>query len=276
MKRDALTHPKMLDLASRLNITRAQTIGILTLLFDFTATYATQGDVGKHRDGAIARACDWEGHASEFVDALCESGWLDRSEAYRLLVHDWEDHCEQWVKLKLQKLKLTFVGGEKQAVAIAEPIAEPIAEATAEATAEASASRDPNLAKPSPNLAKPIPPPPSQAKPPNGHAVGLVGGGFFEPDLEEVMRQCLKLDNAIIKAHATAIPADNLWRLGWVSQQLQPGLLADVASKVHTKEIRKPKGYIESALRRECTERGIILASLFDDAPARPRTQVAQ
>ncbi len=59
MKRDALNHPKMLDLSSRLDIPRAHAIGIITLLLDFTAQYAAQGDIGKHRNGAIARACEW-------------------------------------------------------------------------------------------------------------------------------------------------------------------------------------------------------------------------
>ncbi|MCC7334416.1 MAG: hypothetical protein IT422_04950 [Pirellulaceae bacterium] len=145
MKRDALSHPKMLDLASRLDCSRAQAIGIMTLLFDFAATYAPQGDVGKHRNGAIARACDWNEDACAFVSSLVESGWLDESAAHRLVIHDWSDHCEQWVRLKLQKLKLDFLSAE--AITEASTVATVI-DAT-EAIAEASPPRD--LAKPSPN-----------------------------------------------------------------------------------------------------------------------------
>jgi hypothetical protein len=170
MKRDALNHPKMLDLASRLDVTRAQAIGVVTLLFDFTAQYAPQGDIGKHRDGAISRACEWTGSPEEFITALVESGWVDKSENHRLRVHDWHEHCEQWVKLKLQKLNLDFLAeyrgqlpqgtAKSGGVSTAEPIAEPTAEAITEPTAEGGASRDqakPSLAKPSPN--------PNQAKP---------------------------------------------------------------------------------------------------------------
>jgi len=179
MKRDALNHPKMLDLAARLDVNRAQAIGIVTLLFDFTSQYAPQGDVGKHRDGAIARACEWMGSPVEFIDALVESGWIDKSENHRLRIHDWHEHCEQWVKLKLQKLNLDFLAEYRgqlpqgtanvRGLSIAEPIADRIAEGTAEPTAEASASRDlayPSLAKPSPgpNLAYPSLAKPSQAE----------------------------------------------------------------------------------------------------------------
>lgn len=148
MKRDALNHPKMLDLASRLDISRAQAIGIMTLLFDFTATYAAQGDIGKLRNGAIARACEWMTDADSFIAALVDSGWLDRDEKHRLVVHDWSDHCEQWVKLKLQKLNLEFLP-KSRVQGTAEDSAEDSAERSIEPSAEASASRD--LAKPSPN-----------------------------------------------------------------------------------------------------------------------------
>ncbi len=164
MKRDALAHPKMLDLASRLDCSRAQAIGIMTLLFDFAATYAPQGDIGKHKDGSIARACDWNGDSHAFVSSLVESGWLDESAAHRLVIHDWSEHCEQWVKLKLQKLKLSFVDEyrgqlpqgsiEIDEKSIAEPSAEATAVQSVEQTAELSASRDlakPSLAKDSPN-----------------------------------------------------------------------------------------------------------------------------
>ena len=46
MKRDALAHPKTLDLAARLNCSRAEAIGLLTLLWNWTADYAIAGDVG--------------------------------------------------------------------------------------------------------------------------------------------------------------------------------------------------------------------------------------
>ncbi|MBN2296398.1 MAG: hypothetical protein JXM70_28475 [Pirellulales bacterium] len=77
MKRAALTHPKMLDLASKLGIFRFHAIGIITLFLDWTADDAVAGDIGKWPDGAIARACEWHSDATEFVAALVAAGWLD-------------------------------------------------------------------------------------------------------------------------------------------------------------------------------------------------------
>lgn len=118
MKREALRHPKMLDLACRLGVDRARAIGIVTLLLDFAVDAAPQGDIGKWPDGAIARACEWgtistdtSHDASAFVAALVDSGWLDRHPDARLLIHDWPHHCERYVKSKLSSLKLDFHPG---------------------------------------------------------------------------------------------------------------------------------------------------------------------
>lgn len=109
MKRETFRHPKILDLASRLQCSRPEAIGYLTLLWDFTAEYAIQGDIGKHADGAITRACDYQGNPETFIQALIDSRWLDIDPDYRLLVHDWAEHCERWVKLKIQKIEKKFI-----------------------------------------------------------------------------------------------------------------------------------------------------------------------
>ena len=108
MKREALNHPKMLDLAARLDISLAQAIGHVTLLVNWTADFAIQGDIGKWPDGAIARGAGWPTEPTTFVTALVDAGWLDRSETYRLLLHDWPDHAERWVRAKLHSLGLAF------------------------------------------------------------------------------------------------------------------------------------------------------------------------
>lgn len=132
MKRETFRHPKTLDLAARLQCSRPEAIGYLQLLWDFTAEYAIQGDIGKHADGSIARACDFHGDETRFVEALVASGWIDRDPDYRLLVHDWADHCERWVKLKIEKLKKSFI----------KPFTERSIEPTVEPTVEASPSCD--------------------------------------------------------------------------------------------------------------------------------------
>lgn len=109
MKLNTIDHPKTLDLCDRLGVSLAQALGHLTLLWAFTARKSPRGDVGKWTDGAIARACDWQQDSAAFVNALVESGYLDRDDEHRLLVHDWPDHAERWVKASLKNLNQTFI-----------------------------------------------------------------------------------------------------------------------------------------------------------------------
>lgn len=167
MKRETLRHPKTYDLAARLQITRVEAIGYLTLLWDFTAEQSPEGNVGKWPDGSIARACDWPGDPAEFTAGLTAAGFLDRDPHYRLLVHHWEEHCERWVRAKLAKAGRDFARptGEPS-----ECTAEPTVEATKEATTEAPPPRD----QTKPIQTKPPPPTPST---PDGVTDGEEGGG---------------------------------------------------------------------------------------------------
>lgn len=109
MKLDALDHPKTLDLAARLKCSLPQAIGHLELLWAWTGKKAAQGNVGKWPNGAIARACFWDGDPDEFVKALEESGFIDRHPKHRYLIHDWKDHAPRWVKSKLKTEGLDFI-----------------------------------------------------------------------------------------------------------------------------------------------------------------------
>lgn len=113
MKLDALDHPKTLDLAGRLEVSLPTAIGHLELLWAFTGKYAPAGDIGRHADGAIARACHWMGRPELFTLALREAGFFDADPEHRLTIHDWADHAPRWVKSKLKTLGLTFVSGHQ-------------------------------------------------------------------------------------------------------------------------------------------------------------------
>lgn len=99
----------MLDLAYRLGVPKEYAIGIVTVLLNWTADMATRGNVGKWPNGSIAIACGWKGNADEFIDALVKSGWLDTDPVYRLIVHDWPDHAERFVKSKLSQAHTWFL-----------------------------------------------------------------------------------------------------------------------------------------------------------------------
>jgi hypothetical protein len=102
VKLDALEHPKTYELMSALKLKRPHAIGHLELLWAFVGKNAPQGNIGKWSNGAIARACEWEGDPDEFVDALVSSRLLDEDEENRLLVHDWAEHAPGWVRAKVK------------------------------------------------------------------------------------------------------------------------------------------------------------------------------
>lgn len=141
MKKEALRHPKMLDLASRLEIGRDQAIGKMTLLWDFVQDYAPRGDIGRLPDGAIAMACEWSGDPKPLIDAMVDAGWLERNAEHRIIVHDWPDHCERWVHAKLAKLEQSFLECYRHKV----PSPEPTVEGSTEGSPVAEPLAEPNL-----------------------------------------------------------------------------------------------------------------------------------
>lgn len=179
MKRAALRHPKTFDLASRLGCSRPEALGFLTLLWDFTSEYVTRGDLGRFPDGSIERYCDWTGEPGKLISCLISAGWVDEHSEHRLIIHDWADHCEQWVRAKVAKMGTKLVG-----------------EATREATQEPTRepTREPDFAGArdlSPACASPAPKPTAaQLNGPKAHT-------FKPPSLDEVATYCQERSNGI-------------------------------------------------------------------------------
>jgi hypothetical protein len=109
MRLDGLDHPKTLELAARLGVSKPTAIGHLELLWAFVGKLATQGNIGKYGDGAIARAAEWQGDPTAFVDGLLLAGFLDECGTHRLVVHDWSEHCPSWVRAKAKRARLELL-----------------------------------------------------------------------------------------------------------------------------------------------------------------------
>lgn len=106
MKKNTSRHPKMLALARELDIPRTHARGILGELWEWSGDFALFGDIGKHGNDAIAAAVDWRGKADDLVAALVACGWIDEvDDDRRLVLHDWEDGCDQWVKKRLLRAR---------------------------------------------------------------------------------------------------------------------------------------------------------------------------
>lgn len=113
MKRETYNHPKTLDLAARLDVPQYAAVGLLGTLWNWVPDYALAGNVGKYPNGTIARSCGWTGDADKFVQALIDAGWLDRDDEHRLIVHDWAQHVENWIRAKAAKANVILLGAAK-------------------------------------------------------------------------------------------------------------------------------------------------------------------
>jgi hypothetical protein len=103
MLRGTPEHPKTAALMKKLGICRAQAVGHLEMLWHFASVYAPAGDIGRWPDPAIESACGWEGEPGAMVEALISCRWLDEVEGHRLVVHDWHEHSDRYVRRKVAR-----------------------------------------------------------------------------------------------------------------------------------------------------------------------------
>lgn len=86
MKRGTPSHPKLLELARVLKISRPTAVGTIELLWQFTAQYTPAGDIGRYSDERIAAAVDWRRKPETLISSMVTTGWLNHSEGSRLVV----------------------------------------------------------------------------------------------------------------------------------------------------------------------------------------------
>lgn len=103
MKRGTPRHKKMHALAGALGVPLYGAVGIMEMLWHYTGMHTPEGDIGSVSDAEIANAVGWEKKPDRLINALVQSNWVERHESYRLIIHDWPDHCEQSVKKWLDR-----------------------------------------------------------------------------------------------------------------------------------------------------------------------------
>lgn len=89
-------HPKLIRLAAKLRIPRAQAAGHLTFLWLWTLDYAPTGDLSAFGPAEISAAADFSGDPEAFAAALRETEWMDRDGH----VHDWEEYAGRLVSAR--------------------------------------------------------------------------------------------------------------------------------------------------------------------------------
>lgn len=102
----------MATFADLLGVEVFSAVGLLELLWHFTGQFAPAGDVGRHSDKAIAAALNWRKKPELLINSLVGAGWLDSvGTDDRLVVHDWPDHCEDAVHMRLARARRFFWNG---------------------------------------------------------------------------------------------------------------------------------------------------------------------
>ena len=113
MKAGTTDHPKTVDLAERLGLPIYAAVGVLESLWHWTAKYAPAGDVGRWSNAGIAKGIGWDKDPDSLVNALLDAKWLDKSDAHRVIVHDWKDHAEDSVHARLARKTELFACGTR-------------------------------------------------------------------------------------------------------------------------------------------------------------------
>jgi hypothetical protein len=112
MKRGTPRHPKTTGLMRALGCSYQEAIGVLELLWHFTAEFAPAGDIGRWTNAQIAEGIQWSGDADRLVEALVSVRWLEEAVPDRLRVHDWYSHADEIVHHGLARAGRRFVTGE--------------------------------------------------------------------------------------------------------------------------------------------------------------------
>ncbi|MFW0778508.1 MAG: hypothetical protein ACN2B6_12405 [Rickettsiales bacterium] len=108
MKAGTIEHIKFKRLKRTLKLRDWECVGLLESLWLFTARSHMCGDIGKSSNLDIALALDWDGDEDELINCLVKAGWVDKCLDNRLVVHDWENHCPNYVKGNLAKHNKSF------------------------------------------------------------------------------------------------------------------------------------------------------------------------
>src|SRR3990167_3055466 len=80
-----------------------QVVGVLECLWRLAEECCDEGNIGKFSDEEISDYIGWTGDTGNLIAALLASGWIDASTETRLEIHDWMDHCPEYIKDRVRK-----------------------------------------------------------------------------------------------------------------------------------------------------------------------------
>jgi hypothetical protein len=103
---------KFKRLRDQLEIPEYECVGLLSLLWLICSREAPDGGIGKLSDDDLGYLLGWtRSTGAELVTVLVERGWLDRDPVYRLVCHDWSEHCEDSIDARLARSGQVYADG---------------------------------------------------------------------------------------------------------------------------------------------------------------------
>jgi hypothetical protein len=108
MKHGTIRHPKLLALATALELRPFEALGLLEALLDWTYDFAARGDVGRFSDADIAHGIGYPGDPARLIGALVATHWLDPCVTARLVVHKLAEHAPWSWQRTLERRHVDF------------------------------------------------------------------------------------------------------------------------------------------------------------------------
>jgi hypothetical protein len=122
MKPQTLNHPKTMRLARELGIDRCSALGIIGAIWCFASEYAPDGDLSNYQPDDIAAAIGYGGDAQRMMDACRASKFIDTAPGddcdhpSSAIIHDWHEHCPDFIHRRLARANKLFASGESARV----------------------------------------------------------------------------------------------------------------------------------------------------------------
>lgn len=112
MKAGTQNHVKVKRLKKLLGIPLYRAVGILETLWLLCQDCCDDGNLGKFTDEEIAEYLEWDGDIRALLTALEESRWVDLVDG-RPVVHDWLEHCPEFIRERIRKREARAVKASK-------------------------------------------------------------------------------------------------------------------------------------------------------------------
>lgn len=105
-------HPKLARLKGILGCGRGEAMGYLEALWHFAAKFTPRGNIGKYLAADVEAWIEWGGPTGTLMAAMRDSGWLDVHSEHGLVIHDWYQHADDAVDMKLARSAQFYATGE--------------------------------------------------------------------------------------------------------------------------------------------------------------------